>query len=93
MTAILIEVNNNLSPIQLNPHINLRENDCPHAVRRGKCKKYNVRICYNIRMSNFIWKHFKLLNKLFGKFKWFQLVWRRCLKKECKNSIEKCVII
>lgn len=26
-------------------------------------------------MREFIFKHFKILNKIFGKYRWFQLIW------------------
>lgn len=33
-----------------------------------------------LKMENFIKKHFKILNKLFGKYRWFQVIFKNVIE-------------
>ena len=40
-------------------------------------------------MKQFLWRHFKILNRIFGQFKWFQIIWLEELKKIYWNTLVK----
>lgn len=40
-------------------------------------------------MKQFLWKHFKILNRIFGHFKWFQIIWLKEIEKIYWNNVIK----